>query len=367
MDGELRLALPDEYKTAPPASPQPSAPDAGPAVPNLTLAPITDTPHGSADHARHEYQHDTHDIEILPAHNTVEPPAGPQPEPVPHPRPWLHRDVAEIARIDVGEAIRKAIPARPVIKVAPDELADLIAKSEHGPGSLTFAGITLERESEFAGFAVVGGSDELHAVVIGDLIGQVRDAHRQLIVCEPRGPFYRRHFRAEHDAVCEPDSHGSLAVRIALSDEGGTLFLPAGPGAAAHLSDALAARMSARHAAPLWVVIPGIERLDPIADLRRIVEFGWTRGIVLVFTVSDWARFEALYGSFRAAYLVGERQHKLILRTPDAHASHWAEDLLGGVASAEIRALSDGRAFFRHAGAYPATEIAIAVPLLEAA
>ena len=276
--------------------------------------------------------------------------------------------MAEIAQIDVGEAIRKVIPPRPVIKVEPDELAVLIAQSERGTGPVKFAGIALERGSESSGFAVVGGSDELHGDVLGDLIQQVRDAHRQLIVCEPRGPFYRRHFRASQDAVFEPDSHGNHATHMASFDEGGTLFLPAGPGSAAHLSDALADRMASHETgAPLWVLIPGIERLEPIANLRRVVEFGWTRGIVLAFTIGDWARFETLYGSFRAAFLIGERQHKLIVKTSDQRAAHWASEVLGGVAPAEICALAPGRAFFRHAGGYPATEVAVAGSLREAA
>lgn len=133
------------------------------------------------------------------------------------------------------------------------------------------------------------------------------------------------------------------------------------------MSDALHERMSAQNTAPLWVVIPQIERLGRISGLQRVVLFGWTRGVVLAFTVGDWQRFEAVYGSACAAQLVGDRQHKLILRTQDARASEWASDLLCGMPAEEIRGLADGRGLFRHAGAYPTTEVDVTVPLLEAA
>ena len=85
MNGELRLALPEEYTTAPLVTP--SAPDAKPApeVPDLTLAPYDGSADSTPDHARHLFQYDVHGIDIQPAHNTVEPPPGPEPEPPPPP------------------------------------------------------------------------------------------------------------------------------------------------------------------------------------------------------------------------------------------------------------------------------------------
>ncbi len=387
MHGELRLALPDEYATSPPA-PKPIAEPAPTAPPDLSLAPIDGSASAALDHARHEYQDALHEealhhIEVVAPPGSLPPPSVPEPEPPPPPRPWIHRDVAEIARIDVGEAIRKAIPARPVIKVAPDELARLVAQSEHGTGPYTLAGVALANDSECAGFAIINGTESQQSALLDSLIAQAQGPHRRLLVANRHSALWQRYGSA-CEAAARIESYDSLNTRLTALGDGGTLCLPIAHGTAALVGDALAERMPAHapaersaaesaakrmaaRAVPLWIVIQNIERLDPIPGLQRAMAYGWTRGIVLAFTVSDWQRFEALYGSHGAVQLIGERQHKLILRTPDIRASRWASDLLNGVPAAEIRALAEHRAFFRHAGAYPATEIAVSVPLLEAA